>query len=93
MLFLTKYICIDFAFYTFYSFSFYTSAETAEELPRLLREAEQVSWTYLELLEAITHFELNKRKEKSIERRMKWARFPYHKTFVTAKVKLTLTIT
>lgn len=71
----------------------YHLAETAENLPKLLWEAEQVSWTYLELLEAITHFELNKRKEKSIERRMKWARFPYHKTFVTAKVKFTLTIT
>ena len=62
-------------------------AETAEELPKLLREAEQVSWTYLELLEAITHFELNKREEKSIERRMKWARFPYHKTLMEFEVK------
>jgi len=62
-------------------------AETAKELPKLLREAEQVSWTYLELLEAITHFELNKREEKSIERRMKWAKFPYHKTLMEFLVK------
>jgi len=55
-------------------------AETAEELPELLREAEKASWTYLEFLEAITIFELNKREVKSIERRMKWARFPYIKT-------------
>ena len=55
-------------------------AETAEELPQLLREAEKTSWTYLEFLEAITTFGLNKREAKSIERRMKWARFPFIKT-------------
>ncbi|MDE5052485.1 ATP-binding protein [Niallia taxi] len=60
-------------------------AETAEELPNLIREAEQVSWTYLELLEAITHFELNKREEKSLERRMEWAKFPYHKSLMEFK--------
>lgn len=55
-------------------------AETAQELPQLLREAEKASWTYLEFLGAITQFELDKRERKSIERRMKWARFPYQKT-------------
>jgi len=55
-------------------------SETAEELPQLLRNAEKASWTYLEFLEAVTMFELNKREAKSIERRMKWARFPYIKT-------------
>ncbi|WP_400243847.1 ATP-binding protein [Niallia sp. JL1B1071] len=55
-------------------------AETAEELPQLLREAEKASWTYLEFLEAVTTFELNKREIKSMERRMKWARFPFVKT-------------
>jgi DNA replication protein DnaC len=55
-------------------------SETAEELPQLLREAEKESWTYLEFLEAITSFELSKREAKSIERRIKWARFPYIKT-------------
>ena len=55
-------------------------AETSEELPQLLREAEKASWTYLEFLEAITSFELTKREVKSIEKRMKWARFPYLKT-------------
>lgn len=55
-------------------------AETAEELPQLLRAAEQASWTYLEFLEQITAFEIQKREDKSIERRMKWARFPYLKT-------------
>lgn len=62
-------------------------AETSEELPQLLREAEKASWTYLEFLEAITSFELNKREMKSIERRVKWARFPYYKTLQEFKVE------
>ncbi len=33
-------------------------SETAEELPKLLREAEKSSWTYLEFLESITRYEL-----------------------------------
>lgn len=55
-------------------------AETAEELPELLRQAEQVSWTYLEFLEELTKLELRRREEKSIEKRLTWARFPYHKS-------------
>ncbi|KKB33499.1 IS21-like element helper ATPase IstB [Bacillus thermotolerans] len=55
-------------------------SETAEELPKLLREAEKSSWTYLEFLESITRYELRKREVKSLERRMKWAHFPYVKS-------------
>lgn len=62
-------------------------SETAEALPQLLREAEKASWTYLEFLESITSFELNKREVKSIERRIKWARFPYYKTLQEFKVE------
>src|SRR5690606_5795924 len=54
-------------------------SETAEELPELLRKAEQSSWSYLEFLEQITTYELKRREEKSIERRMNWARFPFIK--------------
>lgn len=54
-------------------------AETAEELPELLRKAEQLSWTYLEFLEKLTTYELKRREEKNIEKRMKWARFPFYK--------------
>ncbi|QFF98884.1 ATP-binding protein [Psychrobacillus glaciei] len=61
--------------------------ETAEELPQLLREAEKSSWTYLEFLEAITHFELKKREAKSVERRLKWARFPYKKTLLEFSIE------
>jgi DNA replication protein DnaC len=62
-------------------------SETAEELPELLRQAEKLSWTYLEFLESVTMFELNKREAKSIERRMKWARFPYIKSLGEFKVE------
>ncbi|CAI6276468.1 hypothetical protein NRS6120_11575 [Bacillus subtilis] len=55
-------------------------SETAEELPKLLREAEKSSWTYLEFLESITRYELRKREVKSLEKRMKWAHFPYVKS-------------
>ncbi|TDQ31887.1 IS21-like element helper ATPase IstB [Aureibacillus halotolerans] len=54
-------------------------AETADGFPELLRKAEQTSWTYLEFIEQLTTLELRKREEKSIEKRLNWARFPYHK--------------
>lgn len=54
--------------------------ETASELPELFRKAEQASWTYRELVQEIVSFELRKREEKSAQKRLKWAKFPYHKT-------------
>lgn len=54
--------------------------ETASELPELLRKSEQASWTYRELVQEIVRFELRKREEKSVQKRLKWAKFPYHKT-------------
>lgn len=54
--------------------------ETAEELPVLLRNAEKLSWTYQEFLQELLTYELRRREEKSIEKRFKWAKFPYHKT-------------
>ncbi|WP_212937615.1 IS21-like element IS643 family helper ATPase IstB, partial [Shouchella clausii] len=62
-------------------------AETAEELPQLLREAEKASWTYLEFLESLTRYELAKREEKSLEKRMKWARFPFVKSLDEFELK------
>ncbi|RYL87054.1 IS21-like element helper ATPase IstB [Sporolactobacillus sp. THM19-2] len=55
-------------------------AETANGLPHLLRKAEQSSWTYHEFLEELLTFELKRREEKNVERRLKWAKFPYQKT-------------
>lgn len=53
--------------------------ETSHELPNLLRKAEQASWTYREFVQEIVLYELKKREEKSIEKRLKWAKFPYLK--------------
>lgn len=54
--------------------------ETANELPNILRKAEQSTWTYREFIKEIVEFELTKREEKSIEKRLRWAKFPYMKT-------------
>ncbi|WP_048600874.1 IS21-like element helper ATPase IstB [Rubeoparvulum massiliense] len=54
--------------------------ETAKELPVILRQAEQFSWTYLEFLQELLTYELKRREEKNIEKRLHWAKFPYHKT-------------
>lgn len=62
-------------------------AETAEGLPALLRMAEQSSWTYLELLEQLTTMEIQKLEEKSIEKRLKWARFPMHRSLQEFKIE------
>lgn len=55
-------------------------AETASHLPVLLRNAEKTSWTYQEFLQEILNYELKRRDKKSIEKRLKAAKFPYHKT-------------
>ncbi len=55
-------------------------AETAEELPVLLRNAEKSSWTYQEFIQEILSYELKRRDEKNVERRLKWAKFPYIKS-------------
>lgn len=55
-------------------------AETADELPTLLRNAEKSSWTYLEFLQELLGHELKCREKKNMEKRMKWAKFPYIKT-------------
>jgi DNA replication protein DnaC len=68
-------------------------SETAEELPKLLREAEKSSWTYLEFLESITRYELRKREVKSLERRMKWAHFPYVKSLSEFNLEEQTTLT
>lgn len=52
--------------------------EIAETLPQLLRQAEQTSWTYLEMLTYLTNYELQRRDEKRIQRMLKWAQFPYY---------------
>lgn len=51
-------------------------AETAKELPNLLREAEAKGWTYYEFIHEILSHELRCRERKNSEKLMKWAEFP-----------------
>ncbi|EGQ18684.1 ISChy4 transposase [Sporosarcina newyorkensis 2681] len=51
-------------------------AESAKELPRLLREAESKGWTYHELMHEFLSYEVLCREKKSMEKLMKWAEFP-----------------
>lgn len=55
-------------------------AETAGKLPDLITEAEHRDASYHEFLASLLNYEQKRREEKQIERFMKWAAFPYHKT-------------
>lgn len=54
--------------------------ETAQALPKFLREAEQQSWTYQELLVALCDHEAQRREEKTRKKYLKWAQFPFEKS-------------
>lgn len=54
-------------------------SETAVALPALLDVATENGDSPIEFLEKVLTYELTKREEKSIERRMKQATFPYYK--------------
>src|SRR5699024_2189226 len=54
--------------------------ETADYLPTLLERAEANDDTYATFLTDVMNYEQQRREEKKIERHMKWATFPYHKT-------------
>jgi DNA replication protein DnaC len=56
-------------------------AETAKELPSLLREAEAKGWTYHEFIHEFLSHEMRCRERKNSERLMKWAEFPEALTF------------
>jgi len=55
-------------------------AETAKELPTLLRKAEADQWTYHELIYEIFSYEQACREEKLLAKLLKWARFPLQQT-------------
>jgi DNA replication protein DnaC len=54
--------------------------ETANELPLLIQQAEHEEVTYRIFLDRLLRYEQKRREEKQIEKRMKWATFPYPKT-------------
>ncbi|GAA5464960.1 IS21 family transposase IS643 [Staphylococcus aureus] len=51
-------------------------AESAKELPTLLREAEAKGWTYHEFIHEFLSYEVSCREKKNTEKLMKWAEFP-----------------
>jgi DNA replication protein DnaC len=55
-------------------------SETANHLPSLIQQAESQDWTYRMFLDHLTAYELKRRDEKLIEKRLKWATFPFYKT-------------
>lgn len=61
-------------------------AETAKELPNMLRMAESQNWTYYELMDQILGYELDCREEKNRIKLMKWAEFPQHLTLEQFKL-------
>ncbi|MBP2080190.1 IS21-like element helper ATPase IstB, partial [Oceanobacillus polygoni] len=54
--------------------------ETANHLPVLLEKAKTNDDTYASFLMNVMSYEQKRREDKQIERRLKWATFPYHKT-------------
>lgn len=54
--------------------------ETAAFLPPLLENAETNDDTHATFLMNVMKYEQKRREEKKIERHLKWATFPYHKT-------------
>jgi len=55
-------------------------SETAQQLPEMITEAEKQDASYQEFLARLLNYEQKRREEKRIERNMKWAAFPFHKT-------------
>lgn len=55
-------------------------AETANHLPTLIREAEQKDLSFTQFLLDVATYEQNRRDEKQLEKRFKWATFPFHRT-------------
>jgi DNA replication protein DnaC len=55
-------------------------AETAAELPSLITKAESREISYQSFLGEIMSYEQLRRDQKLMERRIKWASFPFHKT-------------
>ena len=54
-------------------------AETATQLPELIKKAETKELSYQKFLLEIMGYEQKRREEKMFEKRLKWAAFPYFK--------------
>lgn len=54
--------------------------EAADYLPDLLEKSKKSEGSYASFLLELVSYEQRRREEKKIERHLKWATFPYHKT-------------
>ena len=55
-------------------------AMTQEELDDVLRQAEQASWSHVELLDRLLGERAQRKRQRTVERRVREARFPMGKT-------------
>ncbi|MDQ0157297.1 IS21-like element helper ATPase IstB [Robertmurraya andreesenii] len=55
-------------------------SEAAHSLSQLVKQAETSESTYLSFLNSILEYEQKRREEKQLEKRLKWAAFPFQKT-------------
>jgi DNA replication protein DnaC len=55
-------------------------SETANHLPELIREAEQKDLSFTQFLLEMAAYEQSRRDEKQLEKRFKWATFPFYNT-------------
>ncbi|QDP41569.1 IS21-like element helper ATPase IstB [Radiobacillus deserti] len=61
--------------------------EAANELPSFLKKAETSNMSYQSFLQEVMSYEQKRREDKVIERRMKWASFPFNKTLLDFTLK------
>lgn len=62
-------------------------AETANQLPEIIREAEKKDLSFTQFLLDVATYEQKRRDEKQLEKRFKWATFPFHSTVDEFDVK------
>jgi DNA replication protein DnaC len=55
-------------------------SETANHLPAIIREAEQKDLSFTQFLLDVVTYEQSRREEKQLEKRFKWATFPFYST-------------
>lgn len=58
-----------------------TLTEAAKIVPTTIQQAELEDWSYRQFLEELLGHEQRRREQKQMEKRLKWAAFPFHKTF------------
>lgn len=63
-----------------YQLKLLTLTEAAKIVPDMIQHAESEDWSYRQFLGELLVHEQRRREEKQMEKRLKWAAFPFHKT-------------